>query len=287
MRLYPLAALCAATLIAQPVAAQDSDPVRITRIADRPSVTLDPAKAYLLVQSNGQLASNFLLAPTAEEQADWAGQRAEALAEAIRRHPRAVDRYERDSELWADIMTRRGPRPVMPVEPTEANFSWPDLESRKQIVIGPTNRFLAEEGRSLWLFEVPAGTYTFYSTGILGMTDCACMGTASFPVSAGQVTAVRVGLELVDGEGNLMASVPDGLNENDRTTRTMPALTGPTEAAYDPRIPREMIVPASFTPVERVPNWFGSTINRIMPIPGVLRYERGRAVGDHGGPVAD
>jgi len=46
----------------------------------------------------------------------------------------------------------------------------------------------------------------------------------------------------------------------------------------DPRIPAEMLRPADFSPMPMLPNWLGTEINRLQPIPGVLGYERGNTV---------
>ena len=39
-----------------------------------------------------------------------------------------------------------------------------------------------------------------------------------------------------------------------------------------------MIVAADFELFERLPNWFGGTINRVMPFPGLFAYDGARMV---------
>lgn len=273
-----LNAIAAATLLATPTFAQEADPVEIVRIADRDEIELDPAKAYLLVEARGMFISNWFKVPTDAERADWERQRQEEFAEAIEDYPRDMRRYERDFERWQESRGRLGRRPERPVEPTEETFSWPDLERYKVFTIGPQNRFRNTDGRSLWLYEVPAGTYVFYGTGLATTSDCACMGSVGFEVPVGSVTAVRVGLRALGTDGEPLSEHPEGTDSTDRATRLAPVVAGPSDAAYDPRIPREMIRPAEFTPVPRLANWAGGTVNRVLPIPGVLEYERGEVI---------
>ena len=193
-----LLALSTTAVLTVPAVSQEIDPVTITRVPDRDTVTIDPAKAYLLVEAPGVMQAMFLLAPNEAQRADWASQRAEALAEAIADYPGRVQRYQRDLETRRASRQRENRRPVAPVEPTEATFAWPELDSRLLVTIGPFNRFHSADGTSLWLYEVPAGTYTYYGQGAPGMGDCVCMGSVRFAVPAGQITALRNGLQWLD-----------------------------------------------------------------------------------------
>lgn len=273
-----IAALGAATMLSSPVAAQDADPVEMTRVRDSDEITLDPGKAYLLVEARGMFISNWFKVPTDAEREDWERQRQEELAEEIEDYPRDVRRYERALEIWQSSNGRRGRRPERPVEPTEETFVWPDLERYKVITIGPQNRFRSTDGRSLWLYEVPAGDYVFYGTGLAALSDCACMGSVRFAVSEGSVTAVRVGMQILNANGEAIDERAEGTSSTDMSTWIGLVVEGPSDDAYDPRIPRDMIRPAEFTPVPRLANWAGGTINRVMPIPGVLEYDRGRVI---------
>lgn len=275
--------MVASAALSAPAVGQEIDPVTITRVPDRETVTIDPAKAYLLMEAPGVMQAMFLLAPTEAQRADWASQRAAALAEAIGEYPRRVQRYQRDMETWQATGRRESRRPVAPVEPTEDSFAWPELESRLLVIIGPFNRFHSADGGSLWLYEVPAGTYTYYGQGAPGMGDCACMGSVRFAVPAGQITAFRHGLQWLDREGNPVDERPQVDNSNDMVARMAFYLDPPSDFALDPRLPRDRLRPAQFEPVERLPNWFGGTVNRIQPIPGLFHYERGRVVDERGG----
>lgn len=286
---HTMLAAIGALALAQPALAQQVDPVRIERVPDRDSVIIDPAKAYLLVEGSGVLLATFLLAPTEEQRAEWSRQRAAALQEAIDRYPRLLERYRRDKETWDRIAARgvrpSGREPVEPVMPAEDNFSWPELEPRMTVLIGPFNRFSSNEGASLWLYEVPAGTYTYYSQGsaAAGLGDCMCMGTVRFDVPVGRITAVRIGTQWLDREGGPADERPEVENSNDMFARMGAYVDPPSDAALDPRLPRELIRSPEFVLVERLPNWFGGTVNRIQPSPGLFHYERGRMVDERSG----
>lgn len=272
------ATLLAASLVIPPAAAQDSEPVEVELIRDRDDVVLDPSATYLLVEAPAAIVSSFVFMPSDEERADWERQRQEELAEAIEDYPRDLSRYERDIEFWEATRRRRRDRPARPVEPTDETFPWPDLESRKIVTIGHLNRFAKSDEASLWLYEVPAGEYLFYGLGMIGFNDCACMGSVSFSVAEGSVTAVRVGYDILDPQGNLVTARPDDVDATDAATRTAIFIEEPSEAVFDPRIPRERIVTAEFSPVGRLANWFGGTVNRVQPIAGVIDYDRDRVI---------
>ncbi|MFB0613492.1 hypothetical protein [Aurantiacibacter poecillastricola] len=250
--------------------AQDVEPIRIDRIADRSEVTLDSGKAYLLVEGTGMMVSTFFKLPSDEMRVDWARQREEALAEAREDHVRAMARYERDLAYF-EARNSAQRRPELPVEPTEENFAWPELESRQTMTLGPQNRF-ANDDVSLWLYEVPAGEYIFYGLGMPEFMDCACMGSVRFEVPVGQVTAVRIEPTALDPRANPIAEFPDGTDGTDRVVRSGLLIEGPSELAFDPRI-ANWVRPAQFAPVPSLPNWYGGTINRVLPIDGVFAYD--------------
>lgn len=266
----------AALLIAQPLAAQDVE-FDVTLIKDKDEVTLDRAKAYILLETPGQNISTFIKMPTAEEQASWESQRAEALVEAQEDHVKDLKRYERRIKNYKPG-PGQGRAPVEPIVPTEENFTWPDIERSLAFTVGPLNRFSKDDGTSLYLHEVPAGEYFYYSNGPFGLSTCACMGTVSFQVAAGKVTAVRTAYQLLNAQGEPVDEAEDGVRSADRAVRVGMIVEGPSDAALDPRIPADMFTVAELSPMAGVPNWAGGEINRVMAIPGLFTYERGEMV---------
>lgn len=282
IRNFAMAAIALAAFLPTTLIAQDTERVGFTAVKDRDEVTLDPDKTYLLVESATLAMPSFVVMPGDEQREDWARQRAEELAEAIEDYPRDMQRYERNLETWQATDRRESRRPQMLIEPSEESFPWPDLESRRVLTTGPLNRFFKSDDVSLWLSEVPPGEYVFYGFGFgptaIGAGTCMCMGSVEFVVEPGKITALRVGSQFLDADGNRQAEAPDGSNSTDLMTRQVMLIGPSTQAAYDPRIPSERIVAAEFSPVENLPNWFGGMVARVEPIDGVLDYERDRLI---------
>ena len=151
------------------------------------------------------------------------------------------------------------------------------------VTIGPQNRFASESDYSLWLHEVPEGEYVFYGFGMPGAGDCACMGTLAFDVTPGKVTAVRIGTMWLDAQGEQIEKFPSGSNSTDIAVRQAPYVEPPSDYSLDPRIPREMFMVPEFTLVNRLPNWFGGTVNRVLPVPGLFAYDGADMVDLRGG----
>lgn len=151
------------------------------------------------------------------------------------------------------------------------------------IEIPRENRFADAENVSLWLFEVPAGDYAFSSISWQYLPqdiDCACMGSVHFAVETGKVTAVRVESAILDAQGQ---QIDTGNNAKERGEQDAFAMRGiavghPTGGLWQGKVAASAIEPARLVPMPELPNWFGNQINRVMPIPAVLRYERERMV---------
>lgn len=258
--------------IATPAWGEEPEDKWETRIVpDKPvPVVLDPAKAYVLVRSNAFFVPLFLHQPNADEAAAHARRRAEALA---KEHAK----WEKKFASWQAEMKslERTPasvrRPARPVEPTEANFGFPEYERLHTFTVGPQNRFSKTDG-SVWLQEVPPGEYVFYGS----MALCACLGTVSFDAPAGNVVALEIGLPFIDA----LRDSPK--EERPKSAFDLPPGTsslriGPAQVS-DSRLPADKVIPADFKPAGTRPNWFGQEVDRVMPIGGLFDYERGKQI---------
>lgn len=277
---FSAAALASAALAltALPLQAQDPTEFEYRAVTGRSVEALDPAKAYLLVEAPGMMLSTWLVMPDESQRAEWERQLQAALAEAVAEYPGKLASYERDHETWANSRSRRSAEPERPIEPTAENFAWPELESRRMFTIGPQNRIASESEYSLWLYEVPAGEIIFRGLGMGAFGDCACLGTLAFETQPGKVTAVRIAYTPLDSEGRQIERFPGGSNSLDISTRSGIIIEPPSDYALDPRIPREMIIVPHFRLVEAMPNWFGQTVNRVQPYPGLFTYDGTRMV---------
>lgn len=240
-------------------------------VADKPqAVTIDPAKAYILVHSPYIVMPTFMRMPSAEDAARNAQRRAEALSK-----ERAS--WQRKFTAWEAEMKRleHSPasitRPKRPVEPTETNFKYPEYEQVHPVTLGPQNRFAKVDG-STYLQEVPPGDYVFYGL----MNICACLGTVSFEAPAGKVVAVEFSMPFLDAA----MSLPKEQRPKSvfALGSGMSSLRIGVAQVTDSRFPAGSVIAPSFKPAGRRPNWSGIETDRVMAIEGVFRYERDKQI---------
>lgn len=221
-------------------------------ITDKPQpVTLDPAKAYILVRSPGQIAPVLMRLPDEEAAAAHEADRAEAFARAHLSWRKRVASIELEAKVGGNDPSKRR----KPTEPTVENFGYPSYEQKHTMFLGPQNRFSKVDG-SVYLQEAPPGAYIFYAVG----ATCACLGTVSFDAPAGKVVALDL----------LPVNNPDG---------TTPFQLGGASFA-DARLPAGSVLPAVLKPAGPRGNWFGITVDRVMPVAGVFTYVRGKQVAE-------
>jgi hypothetical protein len=259
-------------------AADDKEKWEHKAVADKPQVVLNPAKAYIAVQGDYQVNPLLMKRPNADEAAKHAANRAEELAKEHEKWTKKHASWEKEVALLSKSASATN-RPKEPQEPTEENFSWPRYEQVHTVYIGPQNRFAkAEGGASTYLHEVEPGEYVFYGNVMAALPGglCACLGTVAFKAEAGKVTSLgKMRLPWIE-------SLRGPKEERAKTSLHLPA--GTTSLAFapapfaDPRVPADMVVAARFAPVDRMPNWFGLEVDRVMPIEGVMRYERDRVI---------
>lgn len=144
-----------------------------------------------------------------------------------------------------------------------------------------------EDGTRLYLLEVEPGLYAFYSLihpveggGVSGL--CACMGSLSFNVSAGQVTSFgsirSMYLKWLDG--GVKVRFPDVMltaSEDEGGIHVVPKLLS------DERIPKHAVVTPNFYPIQRMPNWYGLFVDRLRPMAGVFKYSGDRQIDNRDG----
>jgi hypothetical protein len=265
-------ALLAAWGVAATAADKDEPKWETRVVGDKPEpLVLNPAKAYILVDTQALQLPVFLHRPSEAEAARWAAKRAEEFAKEHAKWAKKHAAWER--EMAAYRKSPAGSAPKKPVEPTEANFGFPSWEQAHQFMVGPQNRF-NKDGGSRYLQEVPPGTYVFYKN----MMACACLGTVEFDAAPGKITTVGLGLPFLEA----LEELPK--EQRPKTALDLPAgvttMRLETTDFTDPRFPAGSVVQAQFRPAGQWPNWAGSEVDRVMAIPGVFRYERDKQVAE-------
>ncbi|RPF71996.1 hypothetical protein [Aurantiacibacter spongiae] len=147
----------------------------------------------------------------------------------------------------------------------------------------PRENRLANEGDvSLWLYEIPAGEYFVSNITWLytpNDIDCACMGSVSFAVEPGTVTAVRVETAVLDRNGDTVAignrlnEVPRGRSETDHFAFRAIEVGHPTSDLWRTKIAAGGVTMAQFTPVADLPNWRAAIPTRVTAMDGVFGYD--------------
>lgn len=284
-------ALIAAALLAaaSPGLAAEGPPVREYKaVADKPVAEIDPAKSYIIVQTETATPLTFIRRPEKEDIDDYLRRRKEALDKAHDKWGKKHAKWVQEAAAWDKMSSqdRRGAaRPAEPVEPTDANLAFPAIEQENMVSIGPFNRFAKEKGRSIFLHMVPPGRYAFYGPVIIAAGvggTCLCMGSIQFEVKPGQIvnTGTMVGNWMAErakakAEGRPVPPITAEFPGKMTTTSWLPPVAGDK---VDPRLAAFTIVPADLRASGRVPNYFGLQIDRLTPVPGVLDYDRDRII---------
>jgi len=257
----------AAFLFAVPADARNGDGVVQLRAAP---AQLDPAKAYLLLQSStaksGMIPIEHVLVriPTSTE----------------------IDAYRRAKQAAYDaalpkLRAKGGDVPTL----DQFNFDYN----------GPLNAFATKGGDYLvngpmrtLLIEVPVGTYLLYGVAVTSrvVATCNCLGTVKFEAKPGVVTNMGA---LYADKVHKPSPIPN-LEDN----------LGPSMFQYG-FILGEALVPATATspvpdslrsfPIERAEYHAvglfhepgAGSINRLAPIPGILRYDAGKVIDERTG----
>lgn len=247
-RLLTLLLCLVLTSTALPLRAEEGLTLDIERIRDRSDVQIDPVGAYILVETDLFANIEFVKKASPAERQAWEAQRLDALAQADKQ----ADGEAQDA----------------------GNFPWPAAESQLRLRMDVNGHFERKRDFVLYLYRVPPGTYTFYAHNTYNTQDCACMGTVSFPVTAGSITALRVEREYLGADGEVLTERPKKGTALERLMRTGIAVSAPTALSYDERLPQKAIQAATFTPEPEVPNWGRYIINRVLPIKGLFSYDR-------------
>jgi len=244
--------------------------VESSPVADKPSVKLDPAKAYVLVRTEVPVPMMWIKDPSPEDLKTYNEMRAKALA-------KAKAKYVADARIYPALV-KAGSKVEKPVEPTEENFQFTPFAALANVVFGPAFRFAKkDDGASTYLQEITPGTYSLYALGLSGNVQsiCFCMGSLRFDVAAGEVVDLgRIGVDTQEGDTG-REKVDRQTDDNSVPPSTSFRLTPATaDMEVDPRLAAAHIRPAAYRPAGKVPNFLGVIISRLPETPGVVRYER-------------
>jgi hypothetical protein len=265
-----------AALLPQIAAAKSKAPVFVEakNVKDSPAVTLDPAKAYVLLRTPGAMPMHFVKIASAEDQIAYDKLRAEAFAEAKEDYVKAVAKYERDLALAKKNTGLK--KPKKPYEPTEANFQFTQFAQLANFTMGPLNRFHSKNG-STYLHAITPGKYRIFGQidPLIGVGVCYCMGSVTFEAEAGKI--VDLGTMTVDPSNS------DPAEKGDSSSPRVAAYALALEPAgnttpVDPRLASLPRVPADLRAAGKMANYMGIAISRLPAVAGVMSYRRDQIV---------
>lgn len=248
--------------------------VEAKHVKDAPAVTLDPAKAYILLRTPNAMPMHFVKIPSVEDQLAYDKLRDEAFAEAKEDYAKAIVKYERDLALAKKASGMKLPK--KPIEPSESNFQFTQFSQMAHFTMGPFNRFYSKGGGT-YLHAVTPGTYRIFGQvdPLIGAGVCYCMGSVTFTAEAGKI--VDLGTMATD----LANSGP--AEKGDSSSPRLAAMTlalDPVDSntSVDPRLASLPRIAADLRAAGKVANYMGIAISRLPAIKGVLGYQRDRVI---------
>ncbi|WP_114228111.1 MULTISPECIES: hypothetical protein [Sphingomonas] len=278
-RLRILAATAALAVVAtaapaKPISDKDVQSGKVVR---------DASQGYIFVSGEQRQFGTFLRVPDAATWADYNAERDKAWAKAQRRYANQM----KDWEVQANFARNsQSAIPEHPVVPTLANLGITAAELRDMESFGPMNAFGKDAGGGFsYLSAVKPGTYVWYGPVMQAPNgtaagSCFCLGSVQFEVRPGTITDL----------GNLLSSLPHWSEQQDVGRVAQAELNARRVAAGKPPLPafaqiasRTGLPPAlaawpsiapTFRAAPKMNNYFGLTVTRMAPIPGVLAYRR-------------
>jgi hypothetical protein len=253
------------------------------------SVKLD--RAYILFRTKRSLARAaiapvLMRVPTGEEMTRYDVARAQAFAQAA---PKL--REARAKILARKASTEAAGKPfedAVPPEPMLDNFefTWDEAVNIENADLGKP--YLKGAAEQAYLIELRPGDYVVYGAsfgGILrpGLHVCFCLGTVGFTAKAGEITDLGYWLSDVV---KMRSNIPELAAESNFGPSSDPflVLIGGTVVpatsglAVPAGIPAAAVKTAQYGAIGRYFNPGTMGLNRLVAVPGVLGYDRGKVI---------
>lgn len=231
---------------------------------------IDPAKGYIFLRAPVRFTGTFVRVPDDQDRADYRFLFDKEYAKQVKAYPGKLAKWRSDTKL-AEQTKRK--LPAKPDEPTREGVSIGDIELRTAIAVGPMFMFSkSEDGAEFrYMQEVKPGTYIYYGP-VMSMPNgaafgtCYCMGSVRFEVKAGEVTDL----------GDFLSTAPDYASQRSADLLGNAQLPASRESHYG--LPASLegkpSSRAQFHASGKLNNFYGITLSRMPPVPGVLAYRR-------------
>lgn len=255
------------------------------------AVIIKPDRAYILFRTNRALARAgiapvLMRVPTSDEMSRYDQARGLAFALAL---PKL--QQERAKVLARKTVAEVAGKPftdTIPPEPTvdTFEFAWDGAVNIENADLGKS--YLKGEDEQVYLIELRPGDYVVYGAslgGIIrpGLHVCFCLGTVGFTAKPGQIADMGYFLSDVV---KMRSRIPELAPESDFGPSSDPSLVllggtvRPAAAglAVPAGIPVTAVHVAEYRAIGRYFNPGAMGVNRLVPVPGVLGYDRGKVL---------
>ncbi|NML04513.1 hypothetical protein [Sphingomonas sp. G-3-2-10] len=285
-----LAWLSAIALASSPVAAGDRPGQEIVQIREGAPVTIRPDRAYLIIRVHKPkgvptFEPVLMRIPARAEMDAYNVAKAQAFAEA---EPKLKAERERAlaRKSQAEAAGKKFNGDIPPV-PSLETFNFVYAGTLNVNAIANNWPFVKGQPDSLFLVETLPGDFVLYGAswgmGWQGLHVCFCLGTVGFTAKAGEVT--DLGTFYADAAKS-KSIVPElaaetGFGPSSDTPNVLIAGTVRPVApgtALPPALAGVTVVRGEYRAVGKYFNPNAGGVNRLVPVPGVLSYDRGKVI---------
>lgn len=278
------AALVAATLPSFAVAQITAQSVEEKNLLSG-KAKIEPDAGYIFV--SGPFRQNALLLRLPDDttiaayEKDWA----EALAKVQKKYPGKLKSWETRA---AAARQTKSKVPEKPIEPTAENFAIGAIELRDPVSVGPQYVFAKGQDPESYsyLTRVKPGRYVYYGPVFLAGGGamagfCYCMGSVAFEVKPGVIT--DTGNFFLVGPGPdpdfpPSAQPPAGSEAGLYRPQNLSTQYGPLHFGVPESLKTYPYAEADFRAYGKLDNFYGLSISRMPPVPGVLAYDRDKVI---------
>lgn len=282
--------LTAMALALAAVAPAAAAPGELVQIREGQPVTIRPDRAYLIIRVHKPkgvptFEPVLMRVPTDAEMTDYHTAKSRAFAAAEPRLKAERDRVlARKAEAEAAGRTFGGDIPPVP---SLDGFNFIYGGTLNVNAVANNWPFVKGTPDNLFLVETIPGDFVLYGVswgaGWQGLHVCFCLGTVGFTAKAGEV--IDLGTFYADSARG-RSTVPELAAETGfgPSSDTPTVLTAGTVrpvapgAVLPPALAGVSVIPATYRAVGKFINPNAGGINRLVPVPGILAYDRGKVI---------
>ncbi len=244
-------------------------------------VRIDPSIGYIMISGAERQMGMFIRVPDADTWREWEADRLKAFTKAQRKYPSKLASWESQ----AAVARQSGAAvPAKPDEPKLERFMIDPIELRDIEAYGPMYAY-SKDSVVTYVSSVKPGTWIWYGPIMMApngtsVGSCNCMGTVKFEVKPGVLTDLGNSLALLpqwDSEKDVGRLLLDEMNAKRAANGKAPLKTlntGQLRYGAPASLAAWPVAKAELQASGKLNNFYGLTISRVAPIPGVLAYKR-------------